>query len=917
VQHGFASSKPAKHGCKPVVFSTEADLPRPARGGGQGPFCGGSWPDLLERLCVRRSVFSGPPKVQNTHRSLGALMLEIFKHVAEAIVENGVSGLASMVPGGDFAVAVVKSAWLKMRERRKADEIRADIQAIAQTSFEEARKAANDAARYATGESTPPIELELYLAQIPAAVKQSLKRPEDPSGKTVPSGFSLRSPDEMAQLLPPRPPRFRCGGSFPGKPGWVLEKPLGVGGFGEVWLARHPHMTALCGAVKFCHGSQGHELKHEGGIINQVMKAGEHPNIVRLIDAYLEGETPWLMFEYVPGGDLAEWILALRRYPPDQRITQVVKALRQLASAVGHFHRLTPAVVHRDLKPANILTDKATRRLRITDFGIGGITAQANLMAEARGTITQGEKTLSYLRGSHTPLYASPQQKEGTAPDPRDDVHALGVIGYQLITGHLNQGAGPDFAEDLRENTVPEDLVTLLRRCVSRSPDRRPRSGEQLAEELRQIGAGSAVTQSPPVAPVVASFPEPPRNPTASAASVLTPPKSGPLPSWLAPTDLSPVTGPRPTATAPVASVSTTPTSNRSPAITPTAPAPVINPPTSIPSAPSVAAPPTRIETPRSIIPNVPAPPVVTPGTASNLPSASVRTPPVLMPPDAELKTDDDEEDEEDDNEEANEDEDENESSPRSHSGDSRPELSLEEAITALEKEGGHIGASSTVGHKLYQTAARLRFVQCLCGWDDPDYKAHDFIARNSRGTCYYVSHNLQTGKITVSTYGFHWHHPEVPECLSNSAPRSASQRPSGVITKSRGKQRNHLESRDITPPGIWWARSLKKEEYRWKFYMTPARIDILKGEVYYLKLEPNRDEDLIGLDALADVQQLETISLEDCAGLSAIGFSHLAKLRYLKKLKLDNSSVDDGALQFFRGLDALEELDLGGTRVA
>jgi serine/threonine protein kinase len=169
-------------------------------------------------------------------------------------------------------------------------------------------------------------------------------------------------------------------------------------------------------AVKFCHGPQAADLRHESRVIAQVMRAGEHPSVVPLRDAVLSGDTPWLRFDYVNGGDLGDWIRRLQQQPAIERAKYAVQAMRQIATAVGTFHRLTPAVVHRDLKPSNILYDRATRRLRVTDFGIGAVTAKATL-AEESGGATQSGRMLSSLRGSHTPLYASPQQRAGADPD--------------------------------------------------------------------------------------------------------------------------------------------------------------------------------------------------------------------------------------------------------------------------------------------------------------------------------------------------------------------------------------------------------------------------------------------------------------------------------------------------------------------
>ena len=112
------------------------------------------------------------------------------------------------------------------------------------------------------------------------------------------------------------------------------------------------------------------------------------------------------------------------------------------------------------------------------------MTARETLRQESRGQSTRGGRLLTYLRGSHTPLYSSPQQRQGTDADPRDDVHALGVIGYQMLTGHLAQGAGPDFADDLRDAGAGEEMIALLGRCVAQKAERRPKDAREMVSLL-------------------------------------------------------------------------------------------------------------------------------------------------------------------------------------------------------------------------------------------------------------------------------------------------------------------------------------------------------------------------------------------------------------------------------------------------
>lgn len=426
-------------------------------------------------------------------------MLNFMRCVAEAVMENGVKGLASLVPGGEFALKVAGGAYKKYRERKKETDQRKEIEELARAGFESAKQEAVAAVREAVAEITRTnpqqaalseadrLHLELYLSQIPSAVQQSLKRPEDPSGRTAPSAFAIKTPDDVTKLLPLHAPRFKPGDSLPSRSDWVLERLLGVGGFGEVWLARHEQSTSLVRAVKFCLGQQARDLQHESGLIDRVMQAGQHPNIVPLLDMALKGDTPWLMYEYVQGGDLGDWIRMLQSRPLEERCKQAMAGLRQIASAVAHFHKLTPPVVHRDLKPNNILLDRVNKRLRITDFGIGAVAAKAALDEEARGGTSAAGRMMSYMRGSHTPLYASPQQRRGDDPDPRDDVHALGVIAYQTLTGDLTAAPGSDLEHDLRDAGAPEELIQLIRNSVAQKADRRPRDAREWAAALTAV----------------------------------------------------------------------------------------------------------------------------------------------------------------------------------------------------------------------------------------------------------------------------------------------------------------------------------------------------------------------------------------------------------------------------------------------
>jgi serine/threonine protein kinase len=238
--------------------------------------------------------------------------------------------------------------------------------------------------------------------------------------------------------------------------------------------------------------------------------------------------------------------------------------------------------------------------------------------------------------------------------------------------------------------------------------------------------------------------------------------------------------------------------------------------------------------------------------------------------------------------------------------------MTVEDAIQQLERAGGVRGATATDGNKHYKTVAQLRFQRCPCSWGDLEYNCHEFIARNTRGTCYYVSHNLGTGKITIGSSGYHFRIPEVPECIPGSAPRRRSS------SHERNRLGRLLEEREMPPiRANLWFRPLESESGVWQLpHGITERFAIYDGEAYFLQFDPRaNDEDLTGLDALADLQQLHTISVEQGTDLTATSYSRLGRFRHLSVLNLDGSSVDDSAMEFFVGLAALTSLSLCGCQ--
>ena len=454
------------------------------------------------------------------------MAFSFVRSLVKHTLEHGGNALGGgIVPIGSIASGIYVE-WCESGEESAKDHappaaeqarVRAELEKIVQDARAYRAQVDQLLAELGAGQSAAERQAaRTYLIQIPGRVQRSLRRPEDPSGRTVPAGLMLRRAEDFQQLLPERMPRFQPGAKPVPGTDLVIDELLGVGGFGEVWKASHqsrPHLPPV--ALKFCiDETAARTLRKEVELLDRVTRQGRHRGIVELRYAHLEGNTPCLEYEYVDGGDLACLVIDLHRAGKGTPLN-MTRLFFSLVQAVGFAHRIQPPIVHRDLKPTNVLTTRIEKRvvLKVLDFGIGGIAADQDQRV-VEETVGQGPQNTS--AGTCTPLYASPQQRRGAGPDPRDDVYALGVIWYQMLVGDVTKEPprGGSWKKRLLDQGTTPNMLALLERCLEDDPADRPADAQVLAQESQAIVKEAAPPGPAPAPPGPPPLPPGPENET-------------------------------------------------------------------------------------------------------------------------------------------------------------------------------------------------------------------------------------------------------------------------------------------------------------------------------------------------------------------------------------------------------------------
>ena len=306
-----------------------------------------------------------------------------------------------------------------------------------------------------------------------------------------------------------------------------LDEKLGQGGMGTVFRATHLGTDRVVALKLIAPGLMDQEefvqrFQREARATGRL----RHPNIVDLTDfgfAEVEGQKlAYLVMEFLEGESLAD----LLRRNPQPPLSFIVETIQQVCSALQEAH--DAGIVHRDLKPDNLWLEPDRRggqRVKILDFGLAKIydpkaraegkpglpleeppdpaSVLSRLMTEAlppdraaaSGSTADGPLNTAVGTRLGTPAYMSPEQCRGASLDHRSDLYSLGVIIYQMLSGHppfkgdslelLNQHIQSDVPQLRRAcPDLPPGVAELVMECLSKDPSKRPATAEILGNAL-------------------------------------------------------------------------------------------------------------------------------------------------------------------------------------------------------------------------------------------------------------------------------------------------------------------------------------------------------------------------------------------------------------------------------------------------
>ena len=270
---------------------------------------------------------------------------------------------------------------------------------------------------------------------------------------------------------------------------YQIIEDLGKGGMGRVYKVFDTEVQEKM-ALKLLHPDIARDERTIERFRNELKLARgiAHRNVCRMYDLGREEGTYYITMEYISGEDLKSLIHRIGALP----VGKAVSIGKQISEGLFEAHRL--GVVHRDLKPGNIMIDREGNA-RIMDFGI------------ARSLAARGITGAGVMIG--TPEYMSPEQVDGKEADPRSDIYSLGIILFEMLTGHLPFEGDTPLSVAVKQKSerppdprsinaqVPEELGRIILKCLEKPKEKRYQSADEVLTALAKSEKGLPTTSQP------------------------------------------------------------------------------------------------------------------------------------------------------------------------------------------------------------------------------------------------------------------------------------------------------------------------------------------------------------------------------------------------------------------------------------
>jgi serine/threonine protein kinase len=276
---------------------------------------------------------------------------------------------------------------------------------------------------------------------------------------------------------------------------YEIEEILGQGGMSAVFRANDPNLKRIV-AVKLIHSHLSSNpafvsrFEEEAAVVAQL----RHPNIVQVFDYNHDGDTYYMVLEFIPGETLQERLKRVNKSGRKMPLEETLRFTAQICEAVNYAHKR--GLIHRDIKPANIMLDIQGQAI-LMDFGIVKMLG--------------GQKHTATGAVVGTAMYMSPEQIKGVNIDERSDIYSIGVTLFEMLSGrppfeadsvmtlmmmHLNDPL-PDLHE-LRPD-IPENIIRIIGKALAKEPGDRYASaavlGADLKEALSVLAGGQTGTE--------------------------------------------------------------------------------------------------------------------------------------------------------------------------------------------------------------------------------------------------------------------------------------------------------------------------------------------------------------------------------------------------------------------------------------